>query len=53
VLYCTECADRYGLEQRAFQIFYQDCEICYKKCTTVHFDPGVVEWKNTKQEQDN
>lgn len=49
--YCTTCAEQYDLEQRAFQLFYQNCEICGKKCTTVHFDPGV-EWKDIQQEQD-
>jgi hypothetical protein len=44
--YCTECAEIFGLIKLSSQLFYQDCEICGKKCTTVHFrSERMEEWK--------
>ena len=37
MLYCAKCQEENSLPASALQIFYADCEICGKKCTTCHF----------------
>ena len=50
MLYCIRCAEKFGLLKSALQQFFKDCEICGKKCTTVHFrDRRMEPWKITKQ----
>ena len=56
--YCNECKEKYGLNDRTFQLFNTKCEICNKLtyvnfCTETKIENGYVHFKKVEQKEIN
>ena len=51
MLYCKDCQEKNGLPERAFQLFYETCELCGKLCTTCFFDSQTEEVAECKEDE--